>query len=389
MGTRKNWGNCPWSVNFCAVPSALPAGSDFAVVGGGFTGLACAAWLKKLDPERTVVLLEAGRIGSGSSGHTGGMTLAESAVGDLPGLGDVLGGYQDILRELHVDAELRLPGCYELARTKPLADSPIHWKDSGDLCASREVPGGSIDPGKTVSGLAAAAQGAGVLLFEETPVEEARFAKFVELVTSSGMVRAKKALFATNAFALELSSLQGRAQPAFTTAVMTEPVDDGVLEKIGLGQRKPFYTVDLPYLWGRLLGQAVIFGSGLIFFEDWRGLNSLDIASGDASEMFARLERRVGGLHAALSTVQFTHRWGGPICIAEGWRPVFERHPRSENAIVLGAYSGHGVAQSVYLGAWAAEVLLGRRELPDWGGPGCRPRTALVSDDGQRFQERG
>jgi glycine/D-amino acid oxidase-like deaminating enzyme len=37
--------------------------------------------------------------------------------------------------------------------------------------------------------------------------------------------------------------------------------------------------------------------------------------------------------------------------------------------IVLGAYSGHGVAQSVYLGAWAAEAMLGRRELPDWSLP--------------------
>jgi len=33
---------------------------------------------------------------------------------------------------------------------------------------------------------------------------------------------------------------------------------------------------------------------------------------------------------------------------------------------VLGAYSGHGVALSVYLGAWAAEALLGRRDLPAW-----------------------
>jgi len=33
---------------------------------------------------------------------------------------------------------------------------------------------------------------------------------------------------------------------------------------------------------------------------------------------------------------------------------------------VLGGYSGHGVAQSVYLGRWAAEVLSGKRSLPDW-----------------------
>src|ERR1700740_1729150 len=151
MATQKNWGNRPWTVDFRPARSALPAAVDFAVVGGGFTGLASAAWLKKLAPEKTVVLIEAAKIGSGSSGHTGGIALAESAAGDLPGLGDVLGGYQRILQELHVDADLSLPGCYELARKKPLAHSPICWTDSGDLRASKEVPGGTIDPGKTVS----------------------------------------------------------------------------------------------------------------------------------------------------------------------------------------------------------------------------------------------
>ncbi len=368
METRKNWGHRPWSVNFRADKRELPKAVEYAIVGGGFSGLAAAAWLKHIAPQATVALFEAEKFGSGSSGYTGGVALAESAAGDLPGLGDVLVGYQEITRELHVDADLELPGCYELARTEPLPHSPIRWKDSGDLCAAKEVAGGVINPGKVVSGLASAAQQAGVLLFEDTAVEDARFANDVELLTHAGAVRARKALFVTNAFALELAGLQGKAQPAFTTAVMTEPLDDGVLLRIGLGERKPFYTVDLPYLWGRLLGHAVIFGCGLIFLEDWRGLNTLNIERGEAPDLLAHLEQRVRGLHPALNAVQFTHRWGGPICFAEDWKPVFQPHPQCENAIVLGAYSGHGVAQSVYLGAWAADVLLGRRELPDWSG---------------------
>jgi glycine/D-amino acid oxidase-like deaminating enzyme len=368
MQTSKNWGNRPWTVDFGGHnhKRELPTSVAYAVVGGGFSGLAAAAWLKHIAPQFSVALLEAQKFGSGSSGYTGGVALAESAVGDLPGLGDVLAGYQQITRELQVDADLALPGCYELGRAEPLSHSPIRWKDSGDLCATKEVPGGTIHPGKSVSGLAAAAQQQGVFLLEETPVEDARFANGVELVIRGGVLRADKVLFATNAFALELTGLQERAQPAFTTAVMTEPLDEGTLSQIGLGERKPFYTVDLPYLWGRLLGGGVIFGSGLIFFEDWRELNSLDIEHGEAPEVFRRLEQRVRRLHPALHAVQFTNRWGGPVCIAENWKPVFERHHKSENAIVLGAYSGHGVAQSVYLGAWAAEVLLGRRALPNW-----------------------
>jgi glycine/D-amino acid oxidase-like deaminating enzyme len=361
----KNWGNRPWTVEFRAVKRELPAAVDFAVVGGGFTGLGGAAWLKRLAPEKSVALFEEARFGAGSSGYTGGVALAESAAGDMPGLGDVLAGYQKILKELEVDAELVLPGVYELGRTAPSKSSPIRWNDSGELCAVKEVPGGTINPGKVVAGLARAAERAGALLFEEIGVEEVKFSEGVELQTKRGVVRAGKVLFATNAFALELTGLQERAQSKFTLAVATEALTAAQLEEIGVAEGKPFYTVDLPYLWGRLLaGNQVIFGSGLVHLDDWRELQTLDIECGEAAELFARLEERVRGLHPGLHEVKLTHRWGGPICIAEEWKPVFERH--RESAIVLAAFSGHGVAQSVYLGCWAAEVLLNKREPPSW-----------------------
>jgi glycine/D-amino acid oxidase-like deaminating enzyme len=366
MNTRKNWGNRPWEVSFTPARKDLPPTVDFAVVGGGFTGLAAAAWLKTLARQKSVVLFEAERLGAGSSGHTGGVALAESAVGDLPGLGDVLGGYQAILKQLEVEGDVVLPGVYELGRSNALQNSPIRWRDSGDLCAVKEVPGGSVDPGKIVSGLGRAAARAGVLLFEDAPVSDIKFSEPITVVSSAGTTQPNKLLFATNAFALNLNGMKDRAQPAFTTAVMTEALPEATLTRIGLGERKPFYTVDLPYLWGRLLGDAVIFGSGLVFFEKSEGLYTLDIDEGETLELFDRLQKRITRLHPALKDVNFTHRWGGPICIPEDWKPVFERHPSSENVIVLGGFSGHGVAQSVYLGAWAAEVLLQKRELPNW-----------------------
>jgi glycine/D-amino acid oxidase-like deaminating enzyme len=344
----------------------LPVEVDFAVVGGGFTGLAAATWLKKLGGAQTVALFEAGSFGSGSSGHTGGIALAETAAGDKPGLGDVLAGYQQITRELNIQGDLTLSGCYELARANPLPNSPMLWKDSGDLCATKEVPGGTIHPGKTVTGLARAAAECGVLLFEETAVDDVVFGPQIELRTNARVVRAGKVLFATNAYSTELIGLKDSAQTAFTLAMMTEPLSDATIEQIGLGERKPFYTVDLPYLWGRMLGNSVIFGAGLVFFEDWRELNSFNINDGRAPDTFAQLERRLRRMSNPLQNVQFTHRWGGPICIPENWSPVFRHHTESDNAIVLAGYSGHGVALSVYLGAWAAEALLGRRALPDW-----------------------
>ncbi len=365
--SHPRWGNSPWSIDFQPAKASIPAEADFAVVGGGFSGLSAAAWLRRFAPDKTVVLFESAAIGAGSSGHTGGMVLAETAAGDLPGLGDVLAGFSSILKELAVDCDLTLPGVYEIGRSGGLPDSPISWSDSGMVRAVKQVPGGMIDPGKMVSGLARAAEKNGAQIFENVPVEEIEFADPVCLRFPGGQLRARKVLVATNGMSLELSDLAGRGQTKFTLAVATEPLAAAQLKSLGLASEKPFYTIDFPYLWGRILPTGgVVFGGGLVHMNDWRELATLDVGSGKSAELIARLESRVRALHPALQNVRFANRWGGPILIANEWRPVFARHPRSPHTVVLGAFSGHGVAQSVYLGRWAAEVLCGNRSLPDW-----------------------
>jgi glycine/D-amino acid oxidase-like deaminating enzyme len=363
------WGLPPWTVEFHPEHLPLPDEVDFAIVGGGFTGLAAAAWLRHLQPNSRVALFESSRIGAGSSGHTGGMTLSETAAGDLPSLGDVLAGLSGILRELQVDCDLQLPGTYEIGRQGILPNSPIEWTDSGNLGVTREVPGGTIDPGKMLSGLAQASTKRGALIFENAPVERLNVAESLVLQVAGRPVRARFALLATNAESLELSGLAGSAQPKFTLAVATEPLSSMQISSLGLAPAKPFYTADLPYLWGRVFqGNRVIFGSGLVHLEDWRELLTLNVTEGHAAELLADLERRVHNLHPVLQNVRLTHRWGGPILIADRWQPVFRPHAEHPNVIVLGAYSGHGVALSVYLGAWAAEAMLGKKDLPQWDG---------------------
>lgn len=362
------WGNPPWSIDFQPARASVPAEADFAIVGGGFSGLSAASWIRRFAPGKTVVLLESDSIGAGSSGHTGGMVLAETAAGDLPGLGDVLAGFTSILKELAVDCDLSLPGGYEIGRSGGLHDSPICWSDSGTLRAVKQVPGGTIDPGKMASGLARAAEASGVQIFENLPVEAIEFADGVNLRYPGGQICARKVLVATNGMSLELSDLAQRGQPKFTLAVATEPLDVVQLESLGLDSERPFYTVDFPYLWGRTLRtEGVVFGGGLVHFNDWHELANVNIETAEAGKLIERLVTRVRALHPVLQNVRITNRWGGPILIANEWRPLFAQHPRSENVVVLGAFSGHGVAQSVYFGRWAAESLCGKRSLPEWG----------------------
>ena len=359
----------------------MPRAADFVVIGGGFTGLAAAAWLRRLSPQQSVVLLEASHVGAGASGRTGGMALAETAAGKQPGLGDVLTGLRHTLETLKINCDLDLRGAWEIARKSEghpaKSRSPIEWQDSGTLRVVNEVPGGTLDPGKLVSGLAHAADREGAQILENHRVLSINWQSIPEIeVAISGQQRAKiavgKVILATNALSLRNSGLRNGMHPRLTLAVLSAPISEKQLEEIGLGKRKPFYTTDFPYLWGRARkDRSIVWGAGLVNSPDSDDLDQVDITDAEPSGLFTRLEQRVQQLHPALAKIKFTHRWGGPILFRDSWKPVFDWHPRScgkKNAIVAGAYAGHGVALSSYLGKWAAEVLTGeRRNLPSWG----------------------
>jgi len=390
----------------------LPVRADFAIVGAGFTGLSAAAWLAKLAPGKTVVVLESESIGNGASGRTGGMVLADTAAGPLPGLGDALAGYRKIMRTLQIDSRLALPGAWELGRSKAKKNSPVSWQDSGTLGILREVPGGTIDPGRVVSGLARAAQKLGAQIVEHAEVISVvsprksatlksanrncspdNVALRVRLKTGqrtqSKTLNAGKVLLATNAGSLNLSSVGSHAEAKLTLAVATAPLTEEQLRSLGLSSRRPFYTIDFPYLWGRVLeNNSVIFGAGLVplpansgsIFSSsnakrrrrsgFRDLLRFDVRSGVTKQRFEWLESRIRNMHPALKNVRITHRWGGPILITRDFLPIFRRHPHSKNVIVLGGFSGHGVALSVYLGYQAALTFLGRGDF--LLGPGVR-----------------
>ena len=372
------WGSPPWQIDFTARPqgTSLPDVLDFAVVGGGFTGLAAAAWLRKIAPEKSVAVFEAGAIGAGASCRSGGMALAESAAGDLPALGDVLAGFSRILDELGVECDRELNGAWEVGREKGVVNSAISWNDSGTLRVTKEIPGGTIDPGKLVGGLARAAERLGARILENHRVANIRWSDVPEIELAADApgtkkISARRIVFATNALSLGLSGLEQGSHPRLTLAMATEPVSEETLEKIGLAQRKPFYTTDLPYLWGRVRrDNSIIFGAGLVQSPDCDDLDGVDISAPEPSRIFAALEERVHRLHPALKPVRFTHRWGGPIMFRDSWKPVFTWHSeavKKKNAIVIGAFAGHGVALSSYLGRWAAEAFLEGRKLPKWG----------------------
>jgi glycine/D-amino acid oxidase-like deaminating enzyme len=158
-------------------------------------------------------------------------------------------------------------------------------------------------------------------------------------------------------------------QSALTIACATMVIEPQRLQEIGLASGIPFYTIDTPYLWGRLVGDGrIIFGAGLAFGAPDE-LEELDLDAPEVRNQFARLEARVRGLNPALKHVDFSARWAGPIAFTDDMRPILGRLSDAPRIFVAGAYAGHGVALSVKAGEMLALAIAEGGQLPTWGSP--------------------
>jgi glycine/D-amino acid oxidase-like deaminating enzyme len=339
---------------------------DVAVVGAGFTGLATAHFVLQHTPTLRVVVFEAQQVGAGASGRTGGLVLEDTAVGPLPGVDNCVATLHELVRTQHIRCDLNIEGCWEIGRLDGHPSSPIHWADHGTLRVVNFIPGGAFDPRKFLAGLAATVQRAGGQIFEQAPVTglDTTSPGGVRLGVRGQSVSAERVVFATNAFCLPLLGLQHWAGGVHTIAVATEPLTDAVFDALGWATRTPFYTLDLPYLWGRVTadGRAVV-GAGLVGRGD---MENARVDGAEAKHLFDGLERRIHALHPALHQVHITHRWMGPISFTNDSKPIIASLDDAGRVLVATGYRGHGVALSVRVGKLLAAALAGQSDLPAW-----------------------
>jgi glycine/D-amino acid oxidase-like deaminating enzyme len=362
------WGEPAWSFPIPVTPCLLTDGMwlDIAVVGAGFTGLATAHYILQHDPGLHVAVFEVQQVGAGASGRTGGIVLEDTAIGPLPGVEDCIATLQELVRTQTIACDLQVDGCWEIGRRGGQPTSPLHWTDHGTLRVVHVIPGGAFDPRKFLAGLVACVQRHGGQIFEHAPVTGLHMESHgdVQLTVAGKTVHAARVVFASNAFCLPLLGLQGWAEGVHTIAVATEPLADPVFEAIGWATRTPFFTLDLPYLWGRVTADGcMVIGAGLT----GRGrVEQARVDAPDAVPLFDTLERRIRGLHPALRQVRCTHRWMGPLCITADSKPVITSVGDDHRVLLATAYRGHGVALSVRVGKLLAEVLAGYGSLPAW-----------------------
>jgi len=336
------------------------------IVGGGLTGGSAAYHLAKMGIR--AVLFESGLIADGASGRTGGLVLEGTAAGILDSVDACVPGLKRLVDEVEIDCELVLPGCWEIEHRLAAPTRMLPWSDDGrPVAIVRTVSGGVVQPAALTIGIAQAAARLGAIICEQSPVTRISPGPELSLEVGGQRIRPGHIVVATNAWInamlFDITSLHS----SLTFACATEPLDAASLAAIGLAEGVPFYTSDLPYLWGRTMRDGrVIFGAGLVFGEPPE-LEETDVREGSSGAVLDRLQKRVRGLHPALRETRFDAAWAGPIAFAEDSIPLLGPHPVNPRVLVSGGYAGHGVALSVRAGELLALAIAKNLPLPKWG----------------------
>ena len=296
-----------------------------------------------------------------------------------------------VVDEIGIDCDSALPGCWEIEHRKAKPSRMLPWSDDGrPVSVARTVSGGVVQPAALTLGIAQAAARLGAIIREHSPVTRINLGPELSLEVGGQRVNPGHVVVGANAWINAILADTPPLHSSLTFACVTEPLDDATLAAIGLDQGVPFYTKDLPYLWGRTIRDGrVIFGAGLIFGEA-PDLEETDVREGDSAAVLDRLQKRVRGLHPALREIRFDAAWAGPIAFAKDSIPLLGPYPANPRVPVSGGYAGHGVALSVRAGELLALAIgeTGRYPSGARSRAGSR-RTSAEGSPSRRAKKNG
>jgi len=395
-----------------AAPARPPlrgdARCDVCVVGAGYTGLSAALHLRERGYD--VVVLEARSVGWGASGRNGGQLLSGLAP-DMLDVVEILGRDKaqqvwNLAEEAKAEVRARIER-YGIdcglrrgalaAATRPrhldhLARELALWRELG-YAAAREVDragiramvdsplylGGVADDGAFhlrplayAHGLAAAAEAAGVRIFEATPVAAVEPGPRPLARTAAGAVSAQHLMLCGNAYLGALVPYVHHRLATVTTYVAaTEP--------LGAARARALIPADVAVAdsravpdYFRLSDDRLVFGAGATY---WRPL----------ADPAALLRRRMAEVFPQLGPVAFEHVWSGRIGVTVNRMPLIGR--LDGNLWYACGFAGHGLGIAGLAGRLLAEAVSGTaerfdllakvRHLPFPGGPLRLPLLAL------------
>ncbi len=374
-----------------SLPGLIEA--DVAIVGAGYTGLWTAYYLKKLQPDLRVVVLEAEIAGYGASGRNGGWCAGEiagnrdhmatrhgrRAVRDLwHAMFATVDEVGKVVAEEGIDCHFEKGGILTFARNEAqrtslqheladdrgwgFSDDDFRWLEAdqlpgrvrGALGALYSPHGAAIQPFRLVRGLAEAVERLGVKIYEQTRVNEIGPG---ELKTEHGTVKAASVLRTTEAFTINLDGHERDFVPVYSLMVATEPLPAAFWDRVGFGQREVFNDARHLIIYGqRTADDRLAFGGRGARYHFRSSLRS---EYDRQPKVHQAVEAILRDLFPELGDARITHRWGGAVALSRDWRPsvFFERRTGLGDA---GGYAGEGVAASNLAGRTLADLVLGR-----------------------------
>lgn len=373
-----------------ALPLAQDTTVDLVVIGGGFTG--CSAALEAAKQGASVCLLEAGEIGVGGSGRNvglvnAGLWLAPDTVVEQMGaeagskliniLGEAPTRVFSLIDSEGIDCEATRNGTLHLAHTSSglqglrgrheqgrRSGAPLKLLDEKETArrtgssafkgALWDPRAGTIQPLAYCRGLARAAAQAGASIHPQSMATSVEFLSGVWIVKANGQsVRAKKLLFATNAYH---HGIQSPFSPSFSTVrysqFATSPLSESVRAKV-LPNSEGCWDTAL------IMSSFRMDQSGRLIVG---GIGDIEGVTAKIHKNWAR--KKLLSIFPELGDLPFEYAWQGKIAMTDDHIPkIVEVGP---SALACFGYSGRGIGPGTVFGTQSAIALLieNPEELP-------------------------
>jgi glycine/D-amino acid oxidase-like deaminating enzyme len=364
------------------------------VIGAGLTGLWAALLAREAGLE--VVLLEGERIAFGASGRNGGFMDASLTHGIENGVAR----WPDEMRELErlgrenfaaikeamarhsIDAGFEetgelsfalapyqaeyIPEMIETAQaygwpaealTAEQAQAEVH---SPTYHGAALLPEGRglVDPARLAWGLARAARGEGVRVYESSPVDRLeRDGEGVRASVGRTGARARRAILATSAFPPLVRAIRRYVVPVYDYVLVTEPLSAGQRDSLGWKRRQGLTDMGNQFHYYRLTSDDRILFGGYDAMYNFR--NGMGPHLDERPASFELLATHFFETFPQLEGLRFTHRWGGAIDTCSRFSVMFGKALGGRAVFAVG-YTGLGVAASRFGAQVALDLAEGR-----------------------------
>ncbi len=399
------------------LPSAPPARelegdqkADWLVIGAGFSGLAAARRLAEHFPDQRIALIDADRVGRGTSGRNAGFAIdvpfLQESQNDLErgrrifslskaGVDEL----ERLVNEHGIECQWSNRGKYMVAVSQQKqrvleqtqdfllaigAQSQVLGKDAlRERLGTGHYEMGLFSPGTCLMNPAALTRGLAsslpenVDLYENSPIIEARLHSDILAKTAKASIAAKGVIMATNGFSETFGVLPHRHFNIMSFVSLTRPLSTPEQTELLGGAQD----------WGvHPVGAS---GATIRRTQDnriWHRVGFVYPYKNRSSEALLRRFRRAHikdfkTRFPQLGEPDFEHTYGGLLCMSRNTEPLFQKI--GDNAFIVGCQNGIGVAKGTIHGRLIADWAAGEKsDLLDfaraYGEPSPLPRQPFL-----------